>query len=122
MQRTINAKAKVGLKSSIMIWNIDFCCHRNHQPSYNTFDKVQTQDLTAKKFKPTKTKPRKLNLANKISSILPCIHKSAKFTYQKKKKKYWKKKQDQKNSILTTENNAIESGKKKKNNRKCCNC
>ena len=52
VQRVVNVEVKKGLRSSIMVWNADFCCPRGHRPSHNIFAKVQTQDLTAKESKP----------------------------------------------------------------------
>ena len=42
MQRAINAEAKAGLRSSILIRNADSRCLRDHRPSQNTSTKVQT--------------------------------------------------------------------------------
>ena len=43
MQRAINAKAKVGLRSSTMVWDSDVRCPKGHRPSHNTSSKVQSQ-------------------------------------------------------------------------------
>ena len=42
MQRIINMEAKAGLRSNIMVQNLDARCPRSYRPSYNTFLKVQT--------------------------------------------------------------------------------
>ena len=34
---------KAGLRSSIIIWDSDAYCSKNHRPSHNTFLKVQIQ-------------------------------------------------------------------------------
>ena len=48
MQRTINAEAKAGLRSSTMIWDLDAHCPRSHRLSHNTFSKMQSQDSNNK--------------------------------------------------------------------------
>ena len=50
VQRAVNAKAKAGLKFSIMVWDSDICYLRGHRPSNSTALKVQTQGTTAKDF------------------------------------------------------------------------
>ena len=42
VQKTVNTEAKTGLKSSIMVRNMDSCCPKSHRPSWNTSAKVQT--------------------------------------------------------------------------------
>ena len=124
VQRAVNAEAKAGLKSSIMVRDADSRCPRGHCPSQNTSTKVQTQGLTAKKSKPEESRPKKLKLADGKTSALPRTDEPGKTSHQDKKKKYLKKKLDRKNSTLATEDNAIE-GEKKRNDRgdgKCYNC
>ena len=55
----INAKAKIGLKSSIIVRNMDSYYLRNHCLSQNTFAKIQIHSLTAKKSKLKESKPKK---------------------------------------------------------------
>ena len=43
VQRTVNAKAKIGLRSSIMVWDLNICCSRGHRLFYNTSLKMQIQ-------------------------------------------------------------------------------
>ena len=40
VQRTINAEAKAGLRSSTMVRDLDTRCPRGHRPSHNTSSKV----------------------------------------------------------------------------------
>ena len=40
VQKAVNVEAKAGLKSSIMVQDLDACCLKDHRPSYNTFSKV----------------------------------------------------------------------------------
>ena len=63
VQRTVNAKAKAGLRSSTMIWDSDARCPRHHYPSHNTSSKVQSQGSNNKdssyseELKPKDLKP-----------------------------------------------------------------
>ena len=50
MQRAINAEAKTGVKSTIMVWDLDIHCPQGHCPSNNTALKVQTQGIAVKDF------------------------------------------------------------------------
>ena len=62
MQLAVNAKAKAGLKFSIMVRDLDAHCPRSYRPSHNTSLKMQTQgskDL----FCLEKTKPKDLKSA-----------------------------------------------------------
>ena len=43
VQKTVNAEAKAGLRSSTMIRKLDARCPRGHRASHNTFLKLQTQ-------------------------------------------------------------------------------
>ena len=43
VQRTVNAEAKAGLKSSSMVRDSDIHCPRGHCPSNSTAAKMQTQ-------------------------------------------------------------------------------
>ena len=67
VKRTVNAEAKTGLKSSIMVRNSDIHCLQGHRPSNSTTLKVQTQEITVKnsphpeKLKAKKTKPIRAN-------------------------------------------------------------
>ena len=40
MQRTINVKAKAGLRSSTMVQDLDIYCPQGHRPSHNTSSKM----------------------------------------------------------------------------------
>ena len=63
VQKTVNAEAKAGLKSSTMVRESDACCPKGHRLSLNTFSKVQTQGSSykdsphSKKSKPKDPKP-----------------------------------------------------------------
>ena len=63
VQKTVNTKAKVGLRSSTMVWKSDACCPKGHRLSHNTSSKLQTQSFSHKnsprseKFKPKDLKP-----------------------------------------------------------------
>ena len=42
VQKAVNTKTKTGLRSSIIIQNLDARCLRSYYPSHNTFLKMQT--------------------------------------------------------------------------------
>ena len=124
VQRAVNAEAKAGLRSSIMVRDANSHCPRSHRPSYNTSTKVQTQGSTVKESKPEKSRPKKSKLPNGKTPAPPHTNEPRKTSRQDKKKEYLKKKRDRKNSTPATGDNAIE-GEKKRNNRgdgKCYNC
>ena len=71
MQKIINIKVKVGLKSSIIVFDLNTHYFKSHCLSYNTFLKMQTQGF--KDFfysKKPKLKDFKLNpLCNNIAEL-----------------------------------------------------
>ena len=119
VQKAVNAEAKVGLRSSIIVWNSDARCFRGHRPSHNTSSKVQTKGTTAKEPRVKEPRPKEAKPANGKAPAPPRSDEPIKPTRQEKKKEYWKKKQDLKNSSLTNGNNPI---KGKKGDRKYYNC
>ena len=124
VQRAVNAEAKAGLRSSIMVRDADSRCPRGHRPSQNTSTKVQTQGLTAKESKPKESRPKESKPADGKTPAPPRTDEPGKTSRQNKKKEYLKKKRDRKNSTPATGDNAIE-GEKKRNDRgdgKCYNC
>ena len=124
VQRAVNAEAKAGLRSSIMVRNADSRCPRGHRPSQNTFTKVQTQGSTAKESKPEESRPKESKPADGKTPAPPRTDEPGKTSRQDKKKEYLKKKRDRKNSTPATGDNAIE-GEKKRNDQsdgKCYNC
>ena len=124
IQKTINAEAKVGQRSSIMVQDADSRCPRGHRPSQNISTKVQTQGFTTREFKPEESRSKNLEPADGKTSAPPHTKELRKTSRQDKKKEYLKKKQDRKNSTLAKGDNAIE-GEKKWNNQgdgKCYNC
>ena len=48
VQRVVNAEAKTGPRSSIIVQDLDIHCPKDHCPSLSTASKVQTQGTTAK--------------------------------------------------------------------------
>ena len=124
MQRAVNAEAKAGLRSSIMVRDVDSRCPRGHRPSQNTSTKVQTQGSTVKESKPEESISKELKPADGKTPAPPRTDESEKTSRQDKKKEYFKKKRNRKNSNPATADNAIE-GEKKRNDRgdgKCYNC
>ena len=69
MQRAVNVEAKVGLRSSTMVWDLDVCCSRGHHLSHNTSLKMQTQSFKNSsyskkpKLKDLKSAPSRDNVA-----------------------------------------------------------
>ena len=124
VQRAVNAEAKIGLRSSIMVRDADSRYLRGHRPSRNTSTKVQTQSSIVKKSKPEESRPKDSKPANGKTPAPPRNDEPGKISRQDKKKEYLKKKWDWKNSTPATRDNAIE-GEKKRNDRgdgKCYNC
>ena len=58
MQRAVNEEAKIGLRLSAIVRDLDIYCSRGHRPSNNTASKVQTKGTTAKKPRPKESKPK----------------------------------------------------------------
>ena len=48
VQRAVNAESKAGLRSSIIVRDLDIRCLRGHRSSNSTASKVQTQGTTTK--------------------------------------------------------------------------
>ena len=88
MQRMINVEAKAGLKSNIMIQDVDFCYSRHYRLSQNTCAKMQTQDLIAKESILEKSRPKKAKPTNDKSFALSRSNKAIKLNCQAKKKEY----------------------------------
>ena len=69
VQRAVNTKVKAGLRSSIMVWDLDVRCPRGHHPFHNTFSKMQTQGskdssyFEKPKLKDMKLAPSRNNVA-----------------------------------------------------------
>lgn len=92
MQRIVNIKAKVSLKSSTMVRDLDIYCLKRYRPSNSTASKLPMQEITAKNFqlknsqikkvKPTLSQTAK---ANK-SSEQACKVKMRKKDYKKREK------------------------------------
>lgn len=58
VQQLANAKAKTNLRSSVIVWDTDFCCPRGYYFSNTISSKVQTQELRAKKSFTEKSKTK----------------------------------------------------------------
>ena len=48
VQKAVNAEAKAGLRSTIMVWDSDICYPQGHCFSNNIASKVQIQGIAAK--------------------------------------------------------------------------
>ena len=60
VQKAVNAETKAGLRSSIMVWELDARCPKGHRLSHNTSSKVQTQG-SSHKDSPRSEKPKPKN-------------------------------------------------------------
>lgn len=114
MQKTANAKAKVRLRFSVMVWDIDFHYFRSHCLSYNILAKVQIQSSNNKNFfcfKKSKLKNAKPTLPceNTAEPVKKKNKKNEKKKFQRQKRKYIQKLKKQ---ILATRVNTIENPKK----------
>ena len=72
VQKAVNIEAKAGLKSTIMIWDLDIYCLQNYYSSNNTASKVQIQN--SKHFscpKESKSKDPKSALSYNNMAELP---------------------------------------------------
>ena len=124
VQKTVNAEAKAGLRSSIMVRKSDARCPKGHRPSHNISSKMQTQRTTAKEPRTKESKPKEAKLTDGKAPAPPHPNEPTKPNREKKKREWLKKKKD---SILTTGDNAIEAQKKKRtpgntNQVTCYNC
>lgn len=72
IQKSVNAKVKVGLNSSIIVWNLDIYCPRSHHlsNSFSTTSKMLIQEITAKKSRPIKSKPKKTKSVDEKAPVL----------------------------------------------------
>ena len=105
MQKAVNAEAKAGLKSIIIVQDLDICCPQGHRPSSSTVLKVQTKKTIAKNFsypKKPKTKEIKFIYANAAK-----FSKSAKKEDKQKRLKRWRKRIKKPKKTPATSNNAI---------------
>ena len=86
--KKIVEKMKIGLKSYIIVQNMDSCCPRGHRLFQNTFVKLQTSGLivSKSKFKEFRSKKKK-PINSKFSSPFR-FDEAVKPYCQKKKKKY----------------------------------
>ena len=118
VQKAVNAKAKVGLRSSTIVRNLNACCPRSHRSSYNTLLKVQTQ--SSKDFFCSKElKPKNLKSALPYDNMAEPAKKQGEM-----KKRSWRQKRkhtrERKEQFLATNVN-IKASKKKIKTR-CFNC
>ena len=71
VQKTVNAEAKAGLRSSTMVRDLNAHCFRGHCPSHNTSSKVQTQGSSHKDSpRSEKLKPKDPKLAPSLDDTV----------------------------------------------------
>ena len=123
VQGAINAKAKVGLRSSTMVRESNAYCHRGHHLSHNNFSKVQTRETTVKEPHTEELRPKVAKSTNNKATVLPRSNEAAKPNREKKKQEWLKKNKD---STPVTGDNAIEGKKKRTSGNtsqvNCFNC
>ena len=110
VQRAINAKAKLGLKSSTMVRDLDIRCLRDHRLFNNTTSKVQTQETTAKDSQQEELRVKE------IKSTLFWAAETSKLFEQARKERKKKKHQERRDNKQTPAStaNAMEIQQKKK--------
>ena len=71
VQKTVNTKVKTGLKSIIIVQDLDICCFSGYCPSNNITSKTQIQKTTTKDFsRPEKPKTKDLKSASLYNDIV----------------------------------------------------
>ena len=105
VQRVVNAEAKVGLKSSIIVWDSDIYCPKGYRLSNSIVTKMQTQETTAKNSNPLEPKIKK---ANPILSRATKASEPSEQARKKKKKKRHPKRRDKKKQTPASTANATE--------------
>ena len=105
VQKTVNAEAKAGLRSSTMVRDSNICCLRGHCLSISTASKIQTQKTTANDFY---LKELKVKNVKPTSSWAAEASKPLKQTCKKKKKKRHPGKRDKKEQTPASTANATE--------------
>ena len=127
VQRAVNAEAKVGLRSSTMVWDSDTCYPKGHRPSHNSSSKVQTQG-SKDSSRPKKTKPKDpksaLSRDNAAESPRKGNKKDKKKRFRSQKQEHTKERKEQ---TPATNVNTTDVSKKKKKRRDvseimCFNC
>ena len=71
VQKAVNTEAKAGLRSSIMVQDLDIRCPRDHCPSNSTASKVQIQGITVKESKSEEFRPKELKSTKNKKSAPP---------------------------------------------------
>lgn len=91
MQRVVNAKAKISLQSSAIVWNADSYCPRGHRFSNNIASKVQIQGTTAENLRSKEPKAKNPKLALPFTNVMESSeeqNKKNKKNRKDKKKKF----------------------------------
>ena len=123
VQKAVNAEAKAGLRSTIMVRDLDIRCPRSHRPSNNTASKMQIQGIAAKDFSRSK-KPK----SKDPKSVPPCDNPAEPAKKEDKQKRFKCQREHIRGpkKTLATGNNTVNIAKKKKkcNTSKitCFNC
>ena len=119
VQRAVNTEAKAGLKSSIMVQDLDIRCLRNYRIFNSSASKVQTQETIAKNSsspKKPKTKETK-SVRTDVAEPLEQDKKDKKDRWNKKRRfreHRWDHTEEQKKQTPATSTNVTDAGSKKK--------
>ena len=111
VQKAVNAEAKAGLRSTILVRDSNIYCSQSHCPFNNIVSKIQTKETIAKDFsrseKPKIKDPKLVFLCDNIAN-------PAKKEYKQKRLKCQQKYIRKSKKILAIGDNIIDATKKKK--------
>ena len=114
VQKTVIIEAKMGLKSNIIVWNLDICCPQGYRFFNNIASKVQTQRTSTKdSFYSEELKvkdPKSALLRTNTAELLKPAKKKDKQKRLRRRQKHNKK--QKKTPII--DDNAINVTKKRK--------
>ena len=124
VQRTVNAEAKAGLRSSAIVQDSDIRCPRGHRPSNSTAPKVQTQRTSTKKLRPEESRIKEAKSAKEKGPALSQTNmaessEQSKKDRKDKKRRFGERKEQSEETPATRVNT---EAMKKKLKTRCFNC
>ena len=87
VQKAVNMEVKAGLRSSIMVWDLDARYPWGYCLSHNTSSKVQTQETAAKESRTKKSRLIMAKSNNGKTPVMPRFNELAKPNCKKKRQK-----------------------------------
>ena len=102
VQRTVNAEAKTGLRSSVMVQDLDIRCPRGHHPPNSTASKMQTQKTIAKNS--YQEKPKVKEVKPILSRAAEASEPSKQARKEKKKKRHPERRDKKEHTPASTAN------------------